>query len=97
MVLKQTYLTEHLLLEFVLQVLRELIPHSHIHLQTVNQKAYLPLLMDQYFRNDNDFKYEHCVLRHTCITGSSSYLYWEKSSGNTPVLLMLTAQLPDWT
>ena len=49
----------------------------------------LPLLMDQYFRNDNDFKYEHCVLRHTCITGSSSYLYWEKSSGNTPVLLML--------
>ena len=49
----------------------------------------IPLLMDQYFRNDNDFKYEHCVLRHTCITGSSSYLYWEKSSGSTPVLLML--------
>ena len=49
----------------------------------------LPLLMDQYFRNDNDFKYEHCVLRHTCITGNSSYLYWEKSSGNEPILLML--------
>ncbi len=45
--------------------------------------------MDQYFRNDNDFKYEHCVLRHTCITGNSSYLYWEKSSGNEPILLML--------
>lgn len=49
----------------------------------------LPLLMNQYFRNDNDFKYEHCVLRHTCITGNSSYLYWEKSSGNEPILLML--------
>lgn len=49
----------------------------------------LPLLMNQYFRKDNDFKYERCVLRHTCITGNSSYLYWEKSSGNAPVLLML--------
>ena len=48
----------------------------------------LPLLMNQYFRNDEDFKYDRCALRHTCITGHSSYLYWEKSSGNGPALLL---------
>lgn len=48
----------------------------------------LPLLMNQYFRNNDDFKYDRCALRHTCITGHSSYLYWEKSSGNAPVLLL---------
>lgn len=48
----------------------------------------IPLLMNQYFRKDDDFKYDRCVMRHTCITGHSSYLYWEKSSGNTPVLLL---------
>lgn len=48
----------------------------------------LPLLMNQFFRGDNEFKYEHCALRHTCITGHSSYLYWEKSSGGAPVLLL---------
>lgn len=49
----------------------------------------LPLLMNQYFRKDNNFKYERCVMRHTCVVGHSSYLYWEKSSGNRPVLLMI--------
>ena len=49
----------------------------------------LPLLMNQYFRNDDTFKYDRCVMRHTCIVGHSSYLYWEKSSGNSPVLLMM--------
>lgn len=48
----------------------------------------LPLLMNQYFRNDDDFKYDRVVMRHTCITGHSSYMYWEKSSGNGPVLLL---------
>ena len=47
----------------------------------------VPLLMNQYFRKDDDFKYDGCVLRHTCIVGHSSYFYWEKSSGNGPVLL----------
>ena len=47
----------------------------------------IPLLMNQYFRINDEFKYERCVLRHTCIIGHSSYLYWEKSSGNGPVLL----------
>ncbi len=49
----------------------------------------LPLLMNQYFRNDDTFKYDRCAMRHSCITGHSSYLYWEKSSGNSPVLLMM--------
>lgn len=48
----------------------------------------IPLLMNQYFRIDDDFKYDRCVMRHTCITGHSSYIYWEKSSGNAPVLLL---------
>ena len=34
----------------------------------------IPLLMNQYFRKDDDFKYDRCVLRHTCIVGHSSYL-----------------------
>lgn len=49
----------------------------------------LPLLMNQYFRKDDTYKYDRCVLRHTCITGHSSYFYWEKSSGNGPILLMM--------
>ena len=48
----------------------------------------IPLLMNQYFRGDNSFKYEKCVMRHTCIVGASSYVYWEKSNGSGPVLLM---------
>ncbi len=47
----------------------------------------LPLLMNQYFRGDCRFKYEQCVLRHTCITGQNSYIYFEKSSGESPILL----------
>lgn len=48
----------------------------------------VPLLMNQYFRIDDDFKYDRCVMRHTCVVGHDSYIYWEKSSGNGPVLLM---------
>lgn len=59
--------------------------HSDVLIKNLN----LPLLMNQYFRNDDSFKYDRCVMRHTCITGHSSYLYWEKSSGNGPVLLMM--------
>ncbi len=52
----------------------------------------IPLLMNQYFRYDDTYKYDRCVMRHTCITGHSSYLYWEKSSGNKPILLMMPDQ-----
>lgn len=48
----------------------------------------IPLPMDQYFRKDDFYKYEQCVMRHSCIVGASSYVYWSKSSGNGPVLLM---------
>lgn len=48
---------------------------------------HIPFLMNQFFRNDDDYKYDRCALRHTCITGHSSYLYWEKSSGKAPVFL----------
>lgn len=48
---------------------------------------HIPFLMNQFFRKDDDFKYDCCTLRHTCITDHSSYLYWEKSSANAPILL----------
>ena len=48
----------------------------------------IPLPMDQYFRKDDFYKYEQCVMRHSCIVGASSYVYWSKSSVNGPVLLM---------
>ena len=47
----------------------------------------IPFLMNQRFRKDDEFKYDYCMMRHTCIAGAGSYLYWEKSSGNAPVLL----------
>lgn len=61
---------------------------ENVSKETINfTEIAIPLLMNQYFRIDDDFKYDGCVMRHTCITGHSSYLYWEKSSGNAPVLL----------
>lgn len=65
-----------------------------ITLKNVSQDAVevteinIPLLMNQYFRGDNYFKYEKCVMRHTCIVGASSYIYWQKSNGEGPALLM---------
>lgn len=52
------------------------------------KKLGIPLLMNQYFRGENRFKYDKCVLRHTCVAHHHSYLYWSKSSGNMPVLYL---------
>jgi hypothetical protein len=48
----------------------------------------VPLLMNQFFRGDDAFKYEQCVLRHTCLIHQHSWAYWQKSSGSMPLLLM---------
>lgn len=37
----------------------------------------IPLLMNQFFRGDDQFKYEQCVLRHTCLCHENSWIYWE--------------------
>lgn len=50
----------------------------------------LPLMMDQYFRNDSQFKYEKNVMRHTCVSHNSSVIYWSHSSGQMPLLLFQT-------
>ena len=47
----------------------------------------IPLLMDQFFRGDDSFKYEQCVLRHACLCHENAWIYWEKSCGDEPVLL----------
>ncbi|MCH9276550.1 DUF5695 domain-containing protein [Bifidobacterium amazonense] len=48
----------------------------------------VPLLMNQFFRGDDSFKYEQCVLRHMCLIGRHSWAYWQKSSGAMPLLLV---------
>ncbi|MBW3092073.1 hypothetical protein KIH79_03705, partial [Bifidobacterium sp. 82T10] len=48
----------------------------------------VPLLMNQFFRGDDAFKYEQCVLRHMCLIGRHSWAYWQKSSGAMPLLLV---------
>lgn len=50
----------------------------------------IPLLMNQFFRGDDRFKYEQCVLRHTCLCHKNSWMYWEKSSGAAPLLILKT-------
>ncbi len=50
----------------------------------------IPLLMNQYFRGDDEFKYEQCVLRHACICHQNSWFYWAKSSGDMPLLILKT-------
>lgn len=50
----------------------------------------IPLMMDQYFRNDSRFKYESNVMRHTGICHHSSILYWARSNGKMPLLLLQT-------
>lgn len=52
------------------------------------KKLGIPLLMNQYFRGDNLFKYEKCVLRHTCITHHHSYLYWGASCKDGETLFL---------
>lgn len=51
----------------------------------------LALPMDQCFRNDDRFKYEQNVLRHTGLLGHCAYLYWRKPGGKPP-LYVLVAQ-----
>ena len=50
----------------------------------------IPLLMNQYFRGDDTFKYEQCVLRHSCICHQNSWFYYAKSSMDMPLLMMKT-------
>ena len=52
----------------------------------------IPLLMDQLFRGDDAFKYEQCVLRHTCLCHENAWIYWAKSCGAAPILLLKTME-----
>lgn len=52
------------------------------------RKLGIPLMMNQFFRGDNQFKYDKCVLRHTCITHHHSYIYWATSGNGTQTLLL---------
>lgn len=49
----------------------------------------LALPMDQCFRENDVFKYEQNVLRHTGLIGCSAYLYWQKPGGRPPLYLMV--------
>lgn len=49
----------------------------------------MALPMDQCFRNDDVFKYEQNVLRHTGLIGSCAYMYWQKPGGKAPIYLMV--------
>lgn len=48
----------------------------------------VPLPMNQYFCRDDSYKYEKCVLRHSCLCGENAWIYWQSSSGNSPILAM---------
>ncbi|MDN4477859.1 DUF5695 domain-containing protein [Demequina sp. SYSU T00039] len=50
----------------------------------------VPLLMNQYFRGDDTYKYEQCVLRHAAICHANSWFTWAKSSGDMPLLVLKT-------
>ena len=50
----------------------------------------LALPMDQCFRENDVFKYEQNVLRHTGLIGTSAYAYWQKPGGKPPIYLMVT-------
>lgn len=52
----------------------------------------IPLFMNQYFRGDDAFKYQRCVLRHSCICHENSWFYWAKSSGEGPLLVLKTME-----
>ncbi len=52
----------------------------------------IPLLFNQIFRGDSQYKYEQNVLRHTCIAGEGSYIYWARSNGVPPCLVMLAGE-----
>lgn len=54
----------------------------------VIERLGVPLLMNQFFRGDDEFKYRQCVLRHMCLTGMHTWAYWQKSSGDMPLLLV---------
>lgn len=48
----------------------------------------IPLPMNQYFCKDDEYKYEQCVLRHSCLCGENAWIYWQRSCGEGPVLVM---------
>lgn len=50
----------------------------------------VPLLFNQIFRGDSKYKYEQNVLRHSFIAGEGSYIYWARSNGISPFLVMLS-------
>ena len=49
----------------------------------------LALPMDQCFRQNDIFKYEQNVLRHTGLIGNCAYMYWQKPGGKPPIFLMV--------
>lgn len=56
------------------------------------QRLGVPLFMNQYFRGNDDFKYQQCVLRHSCVCHENSWFYWAKSSGDGPLLVLKTME-----
>lgn len=48
----------------------------------------IPLPMNQFFCKDDEYKYEQCVLRHSCLCGSNAWIYWQRSCGIGPILAM---------
>lgn len=65
--------------------------HAEIHNESGHaldiMRVGVPLPMDQFFRDGDQFKYECNVLRHACIIGYNSWLYWQKAGGAMPILL----------
>jgi len=49
----------------------------------------LALPLDQCFRENDVFKYEQNVIRHTGLIGQCAYLYWQKAGGKPPLYLMV--------
>lgn len=49
----------------------------------------VPLLFNQIFRGDSKYKYEQNVLRHAFVSQNSSYVYWARSNGIVPYLVMM--------
>ncbi len=52
----------------------------------------IALPMDQCFREDNVFKYEQNIIRHTGLIGNCAYMYWQKPSGKPPIYLMVAQE-----
>lgn len=48
----------------------------------------IPIPINQYFRYDDEYKYEKCFLRHSCLCGENGWIYWQSTGGTNPVLVM---------